>query len=223
MSQSMLWRLVAKDIRFNRSLALLTLVGGFISIVISGINQAGAIVGLILFVTTMIVYGIFVGQESVTRERRDKTATFILSLPVSTRRYTLAKLLAAAISYISVWAVMLVALMALILISDDTPNGIIPMYSAIMGLMLMNFCILLAVGVATTSSRWITGAVIVTNTLVTLFMVTLFNAPGVESSIGGQSVVWAAEIVWSLVVQAIVIAICIGSMARSQSNKKSFV
>lgn len=223
MSQSMIWRLVAKDLWFNRWLAALTFLAGLVSFVVMGIAEFGFIVGLVLFITSMIVYGIFVGQESLTREHRDKISTFILSLPVSTTQYTVAKLLAAVISYLAVWAALAAILVVLTLRSADAPNGILPVLLAVMGLMLMNFCILLAVGVATTSARWLTATITVTNTAVTLYMIAVFNVPSVQQSLNATELVWPPFVLASFALEAGIIALCVCVTWFTQSRKKDFI
>lgn len=211
MKSSMLARLIAKDLEFNRSLIIGGTLAGLAAIFLMG---ASRIVGMIAFVTVVVVCGIFLGLVGVTRERTDKSALFVLSLPVSTLQYTAAKVLSALISFLVPWTVLLTAGIVLSQL-DATSAGGLPLFISLMTLLLTNFFVLVTVGIMTTSELWITAAMIGTNLSVPLFFA--------QSSPDSARASWAPGIVAGFAAEAAIILLCVGLLLYTQSRRKDFV
>ena len=87
-------------------------------------------------------------MNGVVQERKDKVMLFILSLPVSTTQYLVAKVAANAIAFLVPWLVLTVATFAVIDVSA-IPNGLLPYWLAVLVYILFYYCVLLAVGLVT--------------------------------------------------------------------------
>ena len=85
MSNSMVWRLIRKDLYLYRWLIGSSLVVGGVSLFIPGLSDAALAtnVGLILLLTSVVALGIFVAIYGILTERKEKSLLFVLSLPIS--------------------------------------------------------------------------------------------------------------------------------------------
>ena len=217
MTHSVVAKLIAKDLYFNRWFIVIGTFAGLVSMLLTGVNQ---IVANIMFVTIIVVCGIFMGIVSVTRERMDKSSLFVLSLPISTLQYTAAKVLAASISFLTLWIVLFVAGLLLMQL-DPAPSAGVPTYVGLMTLLLTNFFVLLAVGVITSSELWVAAAIILTNATIPLFLGSS-NPPNAEN-LDAPAAQWSSTLLAAFTAEAAIILLCLGLIFYIQSNRKDFV
>lgn len=180
--RSLTRRLVAKDLYFYRWLIAAALVAGIGSLTLyeltGGSSASGLNVGGVLFLTTIITFGIFIPMFGILKESEERSRLFVLSLPVSPGQYARIKVLAALLAFLMPWLVITVgAVLTTFLLGG--PRGGLPLFLAIMGLFLCNFCLLTAVVACTMSERWSIVAILVTNLSVTLFLAKVSALPGV--------------------------------------------
>ena len=83
MQTSLMMRLILKDIYMNRVLIIGSMVAVLMSLYVATLGTTGFNIGSVLFITTIIVMGIFVAMFGVVRERENRSWMFVLSLPVS--------------------------------------------------------------------------------------------------------------------------------------------
>jgi ABC-2 type transport system permease protein len=178
---------------------------------------------MVAFITILIVFGLFVGMESATRESREKISVFIQTLPISPTQYLAAKVIAALIAYSSVWVVMTVTVIGLSLAIDEIANGTVPITASVMGLLLANFCLLLAIGLITHSQRWTTAAIIITNTSITLLMITLFNLPAIQQTLSATEPVWHPIVQACIAFEALMILASFAIMLYVHSRRTDFI
>lgn len=215
MTGSIVTKLILKDLYFNRSL----IVGGTLAgLLAEFLTSRIQLAGMIVFVTVVVVCAIFLGLVAVTRERSEKSAVFVLSLPVSAVQYTGAKMIAATISFLIVWAVLLAVPLFRIWLGA-TPSEGLPFLIGIMSLILTNFFILLTVGMITLSEKWIAGSIILTNTSVPFF----FANSGGSAAESGASPSWTPGLLAGFAIEAAIIALCLGIVFYVQLKRKDFV
>ena len=84
MNTSVFARLVAKDLYLYRWFALFGTLAGLATLPLMGAGS-GMIVtlGVIGFITNIIVTGVFIVMFGLFKERQEKSLLFVLSLPVS--------------------------------------------------------------------------------------------------------------------------------------------
>ena len=109
MSAPIVRQLILKDLFLFRWMIVASIVAGGASIAIMPWSQVSAYVGGISLICTLIVLDIFLVMSGVVQERKDKVLLFILSLPVSTTQYVVAKVAANAIAFLVPWLVLTVA------------------------------------------------------------------------------------------------------------------
>jgi len=223
MGNELVSTLIRKDLYLNRWLIVLAIVGGLLSFLPTLTGTIGFFFGMVAFITILIVFGLFVGMENATRESREKISVFIQTLPISPTQYMTAKVLAALLSYIGVWGVLTAAVIGSILVSDEIANGSLPISACILGLLLANFCVLLAIGIITSSPRWTTAAIIISNTSVTLAMITLFNLPATQATLDAPNAVWHPIAQAFLGFEALMVLLSFSIMLYVHSRRTDFI
>jgi hypothetical protein len=223
MSESLVWRLIAKDLYLYRWLIGASLFVGIASLVIAGINDMSGNIGFILLLTSIVALGVFIGIYGIMTERKEKSLLFVLSLPISTMQYTTAKVGAALLAFLIPWIVLTVTIVVLTIAFDPPLDGRLPFTVAMMLFFLANFCILIAVLLISGSEAWAVAGVVLTNVAVSVFMTTVTGLPGIAEYTDGPIAVWSPTILTILGVEAAVIALSLGLTFYVQSKKKDFV
>lgn len=220
MNSSMIRRLVAKDLYLYRWMIVGSTVAGVASLLVSGLH---GIIGLIMFMTTIVALGVFIAMYGILAERKEKSLLFVLSLPVSPLQYTTAKVLAALIAFLVPVLVLATVAISLNLAFDPPPNGEMPLTVAMMGLFLANFCILVALMLVTGHEAWAVAGILITNLTVPVFMSVVTGLPGVAEHIQGPVVVWSPTFLTILGIEAAVCVLVLGLAFYVQSRKKDFI
>ena len=119
--------LIRKDWYLHRYEILGAVAVGLIALPITVFTgKAGFILGVILLVGALVTISMQMAITTVINERKEQTLAFVMSLPVSPREYTTAKILANLLIFLLAWAVILLGALALILLAPGIPHGILP-------------------------------------------------------------------------------------------------
>ncbi len=145
MSAPIVRQLILKDLYLLRWMMIGSIGAGAAAISIMPFSPISGYVGAVSLVCTLIILNIFLVMNGVAQEKKDKVILFILSLPVSTTQYLVAKVAANAIAFLVPWLVLTIATFAVVDISA-LPNGLLPYWLAALGYILFYYCALLAVG-----------------------------------------------------------------------------
>ena len=65
--------------------------------------HTGLNIGILLFMTTVIAFGVFLPMLGILKERLDRSQLFVLSLPMSAGAVLVAKVRAALIAFLVPW------------------------------------------------------------------------------------------------------------------------
>lgn len=225
-------RLITKDLYLYRWLIVGALGLGSVSLVLStfgpgsttdggGVSQ-GPNLGFILFMTTIITFGIFVAMFGVFKEHQEKSRLFVLSLPVSPAQYLRAKLWAALLAFLGPWLFFTVGVV-IALAASGHQRGSIPFFLLMMTLFLANFCILLAIVVIAPSEAAAIVGILVTNVLVSLFMVRVGSLPGIAEFHGGAEAVFSSTTLTLLAAEAALIVLSLALALYLPSRQRDFV
>lgn len=221
MNRSVVASLVAKDLYLYRWLIVGTLLVGLVSILATGADGAVGTIGQILFVTCIVVLGVFLAIHGLLTERQSRSLLFALSLPISPMQYAAAKVAACLIAFGIPWVVLTATIVGLTIAFDPPADGALPFATATMGFFLANFCILIAIGLITGSELWSVAGIIGTNTSVPVFLGIVL--PAIAVDIGGPVAVWSPAILTTLAIEVAVIALSLSLAFYVQSRKKDFV
>lgn len=194
MNGSIVRQLILKDLYLVRWMIAGSIAAGVVAVAMMPLGKTSAYIGGVSLVCVLILLNIFLVMGGVVQEKKDKVLLFILSLPVSTTEYTVAKVLANAIAFTVPWLVLTAANIVMIDVSR-IPNGILPFWVAVLGYLLFYYCALLAVSLVKDSTGWHTTAIVVGNVSVNFLIPILLSRPSVAAHIEGPTAVWTADIV----------------------------
>ena len=226
-NRSIVGRLVAKDLYFCRWLIAGTLIAGVLSLAISRLSTAdnaatGPNLGIILFITTIIAFGVSLPMVAILKERQDRSQLFVLSLPVSPAQYSIAKVSAALIAFLVPWLVLTAGVVVATALSAG-PHGGVPFFVAMMTFFLASFCLLMAVVVVTMSEMVAVAGILLTNVAVTVFLVKVGRLPGVAGRSQDAVATWSPTILTILALEIAAILLALGLAFYLPSRKRDFV
>lgn len=220
MNNSIVSRLVAKDLYLYRWFIVGSTVAGLASLLVSGLH---GLTGLIMFMTTIVALGVFIAMYGILVERKEKTLLFVLSLPVTPLQYWAAKVLAALIAFLLPVIVLAAVALAYNLAFDPPPNGEIPVTVAMLGLFLANFCFLVALLLITGMEVWAVAGILLTNLSIPIFMNLVHGLPGVAEHVQGPVAVWSPAILIILSAEAVVALLALAIAFTVQSRRTDFI
>jgi ABC-2 type transport system permease protein len=227
MNRSIVGRLVAKDLYLYRWLMAGALFAGVVSLGVSHVSagdnvSTGLNAGTVLFMTTIIAFGIVIPMIGILKERQDNSQLFVLSLPVTAAQYSTAKVSAALIAFLLPWLV-LTAGVVVATAALGGPNGGLPLFVVMMTLFLANFCLLLAVIAITMSELWAIAGILITNVSVPLFLAKVGSLPGVAGRAQDAAASWSPTILAVLALEIAAILLSLGLAFHVPARKKDFL
>lgn len=222
MSQSIVRQLVMKDLRVAWPLIVGSLVLGVLSLALSPWSPIAFFVGGSILVVALILLNIMLVMGSLINERKEKIRVFLLSMPVSTTQYNVAKLVSSMIAY-AVPAVVLTLGGVLLLLATPLPNGFIPLFVATSVHCFFYFCALLAVALVTDNQAWITSLIIFGNVSVSFVIPGLINLSSIGPTLGTEVVVWSPDVVAFIGVELVLAAAALAVSFVVNSRQTEFV
>jgi len=224
MNLDMVKRLILKDWYLQRLPIVLSLLGGIAAMAILVLGgKAGFTLGLILLVTVLVASSAISTTNMTVLERKEQTLPFVMSLPISFREYTAAKLVAILAVFLVPWTLFMAASLAVLTLSPTHSQGLIP-YVAIMGSeMLMSTCFIAAVGLITESQGWTITAVMIGNVAINAVGYLVAHLDGVSRYMFGPVARWTPTASGLLLAEYAAIALLLGGTFLVQSKKKDFL
>ena len=223
MNTAMVRRLIWKDWYFQRRAILLALAGGVASLGIIGFGgKTGFYIGLILLITVMILIGATMVMGTLVGERENQTLAFVMSMPISYREYTVAKILGNLLTFVPFWLILVAASLGLILVAP-TIHGLFA-FTVIMAVeILVNICLMIAVALVTESKGWTISAMMVGNLGINVVGYIVAHVPGIKDGMFGTVIQWRPAATISLAIEFALIALFIVGAFYIQSRKKDFL
>jgi ABC-2 type transport system permease protein len=222
MSGSIIGSLIRKDLYFMRGGMIAAIAAGAAAIALMPISRMLSYVSAVLLICVLIVLNIFLVMHSVAQERKDKTALFILSLPVSAMDYTIAKVMATGIAFGVPWLVLTVAT-ALTIVVSPIPDGVLPYWMTLLGYLLAYFCALLAIALLKDSSGWHAAAITLGNVSVNFLIPFLLTRPSVIAHANGDVAVWSGDLMTILAVELLAGFAMLGYAIHAHARRPDFV
>ena len=103
-----IWPLILKDLRLHRAQITISLVVGLVSLALFEVGtEVPVVIGACLFFISMIVLGCTLPMTNLINERKKHNLAFVMSLPVSTTQYTVAKLASTVGMFLLSWVILL--------------------------------------------------------------------------------------------------------------------
>jgi ABC-2 type transport system permease protein len=221
----MVWRLIQKDWYLNRIPILFSIIGGMATLgVMAAIpgSLIAMILGIIVVVTILIGMGAMVMMSAVV-ERRQQTLPFVMSLPISFKEYTTAKIVGGLLIFLVLWGAMLADIVGTILLAPGFPDGLIPFVTIMCVEILMTTCLVITIAVTTESQPWTVGAAQVGALGVNGIGWGIIRFPAIGGAMKSTTVSWSGTATALLAAELGVIALMIAITFFVQSRKKDFV
>lgn len=224
--RGVLGRLVVKDLYLFRWLILGAAVAGAGSLALAGRSEGGQSEGLnlgfLLYLTTIITFGILVPMLGILKERQDRSRLFVLSLPISPAGYVVAKVTSTLVVFLLPWLALTGGVVGFTL-ATGRPAGALPFFVVLMGFLLGNFATLTALVASTKSELWAVAGILATNVSVTPFLIHLGKLPGVAGQSGQAAATWSPEVLTLLAIEAVWILVALAAAFLIPTRKHDFV
>jgi ABC-2 type transport system permease protein len=224
MTSSLVPILVRKDLRIMRVPSLLWWAGGLLSVVlVTIVGERAFLFSFIIYVACMLGAGVHTVMQTVVEERRDKTLAFVMSLPITVREYTTAKLLANVTIFGLVWLTLSAATYLVFLGDGHIPPGAVPFVTILLVQSFVAFTLVLAVSLVSESMGWSVASTVAANLGSQLMLWWVTSLPGVAEFMGGDTAVWSRTI-WTVLIgqSGIILALLLGTYSL-QARKTDFI
>jgi hypothetical protein len=218
------FQLVNKDWQLYRGPLTAYVLAGMASLWIFTIGGTVAVnVGGIVLISLLAVIGIHMIIANILHERKEQTLAFVMTLPVSFREYTLAKVLSIGIVAGGAWALLYATVLGLTLLFEPVPNGVIPYFTMVMLYMLVIYAVLMAVALVTESEAATVVTMVILNTCISIFMIATGSNPAIGPHIEGPVAVWNATSLGIVAIELLVIVLAIAGTFYFQGKKRSYL
>ena len=224
MNASMVKHLILKDWYFQRRPIGAYTAGALLGL---GIVMLGThwsfYAGTVLLITFMVTIGIHLAIVTVVQERTEHTLPFLMTLPISPKDYTAAKVLANLSIFLAPWLV-LTGGAALILGSEGARSGaMIPFATIALTYILASYVLVLTVAIITESQGWTLCAMGVTNLFLQFFLYWVSHMPSIERGMKGRGAVWDSTALTLLGAELLAIVVLLGLAFTFQARKRDFL
>lgn len=215
--------LILKDWYLNRWVILGSLpVGlGALAIVLTG-KPVAFMLCIILLCMVIVGVGAQLAMVTTVNERKEQTLAFVMSLPVSWREYTAAKILANLIIFLIPWLLLTAGALGVLLLPGAT-HGLVP-YTAIMAMeMLITTSLIVAAGIITESQTWTTAGIFASSLGINVLGYVFAHLPGISKYMWGTQVYWSSTAWVVLICEVLTIPLLLGVTFYIQSRKTDFL
>lgn len=216
-------RLILKDWYLNRwfILAAIPLGLGALALNLTG-NKLASLFSMIMLCIIVIGLGAQLGMMTTVNERKEQTLAFVMSLPLSYREYTTAKILGTLIIFVPPWLMITAGALG-VLALPGAAHGLIP-YTAIMAVeMLITTCLITVAGIITESQAWAAVAITCSSLGLNGFGYLFAHLRGISTYMWGTQVHWTATSITVLLTEFALVALLLGVTFFIQSRKTDFL
>lgn len=227
MGPSIIKPLVLKDFEIMRTPILCWWTGGLLATALPWLfaGERVFMASLILFVTAMAGAGFHGVMQTVVEERREKTLPFIMSLPITVREYTSAKLVANLTLFAVVWITLSAASLVVAVGTADSPlaKGTIPFISIVLVGILLAYTIVLTTSLVSESIGVSIAAIVIANIATQIFLWWIASLDGIRSTMGAGEAVWSRTALIVLGGQLLAVVGLLWLTYILQARKRDFI
>ncbi len=224
MRSSVIGHLILKDWQLNRRLISLSIGAGLIALVIAQYGgQAIRLLGSVWFFVSLCILGSMLPASAILNERKKQTLAFVMSLPVSSVQYSIAKALSTSAMFLVPWLALLISALVVIETRHTIPHGTIPMLLILAMLPLVAFCLISATALVGESEGWLMAASIICNSSYWFVWYLLSRIPSLRANWARPVAVWNSAALIVLSAELGSIASIVGLAFFLQSRKRDFI
>jgi len=224
MSKSLVMTLIRKDWDlFKKAIIALTALGFIgLAIVVLGHTQFTFIVGGILLITAIIILGCVLVQAGIAVERKDQSLAFIMSMPVTIREYTSAKVIFCLSSYAVVWA-LLIAAATYVVMASPIPDGMMALFAPIFLELPCLLVLMMAVALVTESTEATVVAMTACNIGFNFLIFAFIRIPDIGRQMASETFEMTPQIHALLGAEILFIVVTLALTLYLQSRKTDFI
>jgi ABC-2 type transport system permease protein len=220
---SIVRQLILKDWYLNRWIIFSSIPAGIASlaIVLTG-KQIAFMLCIILLCMIIVGVGAQLAIVTTVNERKEQTLAFVMSLPVSWREYTAAKILANLIIFLIPWLLLTAGALG-VLCLPGALHGLIP-FTAIMAVeMLVTTTLIVVAGIITESQAWATVGIFCSSLGINVLGYGFAHLRGISSYMWGGRVHWSPTAWTVLAAELLTVPLLLGTTFYIQSRKTDFL
>lgn len=224
MNSSIIGHLILKDWRLNRMQIALALGVGIVALVLTlSPAETPRLLGAVWFFVVLCVLSSMLPASAILNERKKQTLAFLMSLPVSSVQYTIAKVVSVWAMFLLPWITLLISALILIETRHVAPAGVIPMLLILAMLPLVGFCIISSAALVGESEAWLIGASLICNSSYWFVWYLLARIPALANSWKGPVAIWNSAARMVLSSEIGLIAVLLALTLFLQSRKRDFI
>jgi len=220
-------QLVLKDLYLHRyptlGLALALPVVGIAPALFGG-ETMWRQAGLTIMNNSLIYLIFFLPIATIFMERKNHTLPFVMSLPVSYKEYTAAKLIGSMLVFAVTCGVVVLALPAIVARSQQLARGVWPVLAVIIGVYVVIFVVTLGVCLVAESFFW-TLALGMLSAVFAFLVFPLLESipPHLIEHWTSERIVWDGEVLFVLTLELLVSLTVIAATFALQKRKQDFL
>lgn len=215
---------ILKDLYLSRRQLSAYFAAGLISAVATGVpHPTVSFVGFLLMITVAIGAGMHLLGMLLLGESIDHTRLFAMSMPVSLRDYSMAKIAVILLTYLIPWAGMLVIAILGSAILPWSERGALAIIPTIFGFLLATFMVQLVVAVITESIGWTISTMVAGNVALNVFFLNFLGHPSVKAVSESDTVSWPPMILGALGIELAVALVALGLAFYFQNRPRDLI
>ncbi|HYJ42013.1 MAG TPA: ABC transporter permease [Steroidobacteraceae bacterium] len=183
-------KLIAKEFYLHRWLIIGSTVAGLVGLLIAAEGKVRFNIGMLMWLTTIVAFGIVLAMFAIANERKERTLQFVLSLPLSHGDYVRIKVVGLLLCFLVPWFILSAGAVTLIAVMPNLPDGLLPYAVLLCGFFLANYSVVLCSALHTASEGLMTLVIITTNMGITLFIFMVGALPSLNDHLFDPTPVW---------------------------------
>lgn len=225
MKTDVVLQLILKDFQLNSRVIIFTLAGGAIALAILLIGgQTPVVIGTVFFFVAIVFCACILPTQSIVNERKKQTLPFVMSLPISSTQYGVAKLVSSVGMFLALWLILLGAGLYMVLARHVLPVGTIPTGLILMNFPLIGFCLITGAALVGESEGGATVVLAIINSSYWLAWYMLVrHVPSLTQTWRGPIAVWSPVVFKILWVEFAIVVLILGLTLYLQSRKHNFI
>jgi ABC-2 type transport system permease protein len=218
-------RLILKDCWLHSPVIILSIVAGTIAL---GVLRIGGLTPVVLgagfFFISMGFCATILPMSNIANEQKKHTLAFMMSLPISSAQYGVAKLVSTVGMFLITWLTLIAAALYMIHGRHVLPNGAIPLSLILASLPFIGFCLITGAALVGESEAWGTATSAVVNSTYWIGWYLLVSyCPSLTRNWAGRVAVWNRAAVNILSAEFGAIVLILGLTLFLHSRKRSII
>lgn len=214
--------LIHKDWYLLRKLIALYMTGAFLALSFISLGEWQFVMGTTLLFSMVIGLANHQLTNTIINERKDQNLPFIMSLPISPTDYVVAKLIANMTLFIIPWVVVVIATIAVFLLTP-IPDGLLPLVTICAMYFMACYCLTWSVGMISESEGVVLFVMVFANCLLGPLMYIIGRIPDIAQYVWSPEPHWNSTAIGIIACLLALIIVALLSAFYSQARKETFL